>query len=267
MAKPLYTIENCSFSCPLEWGVSVFWREPNDDESWFHDLAAALEPDGIRLLSHRYLKPGVSQFMASTGVLIAPVNIVQRIKGRLQHAIRAMRPKALKGNYAIRSIGKVTRHTVEQYVAGQVAHHAYADPRFQARLQRYQISDDSVDLSQPRWTSHGCYWFNLHIVLVHRERWAESGAEVLSAVRGMIVRASAAKRLLLSRAGILPDHIHLLIGCPIEATPAELVLGFLNNLAFVHGMKAVFQFGGFVGTVGEYTHNAVVSDVQQSKGS
>jgi REP element-mobilizing transposase RayT len=219
MVQPLYTIENCSFSSPLEWGVSVFWREPNDDESWIGDLIAALEPDGIRVLGHRYSKPGVSQFMASTGVSVSPMNIVQRIKGRLQYVIRSMRPKALKGNYAIRSIGQVTRQTVEQYVSGQIAHHAYADPRFAARLQRYQISNNTVNLAQPRWTSHGCYWFNLHIVLVHRERWAEADDEVLSAVRSMVARASEAKRLRLARAGIFPDHIHMLLGCPIEATP------------------------------------------------
>jgi hypothetical protein len=35
---------------------------------------------------------------------------------------------------------------------------------------------------------------------------------------------------------------------------------FLNHLAFVHGMKPVFQFGAYVGTFGEYQQEAVVSD-------
>ena len=38
------------------------------------------------------------------------------------------------------------------------------------------------------------------------------------------------------------------------------MLAFLNNLAFVHGMKPVFQFGAYVGTFGEYHQGAVVSD-------
>ena len=58
----------------------------------------------------------------------------------------------------------------------------------------------------------------------------------------------------------MPDHIHLTLGCPIEVAPAEVVLAFLNNLAFVHGMKPVFQFGAYVGTFGEYHQGAVVSD-------
>ena len=57
-------------------------------------------------------------------------------------------------------------------------------------------------------------------------------------------------------AGILADHVHLVLGCPIQVAPDEVVLGFLNNLAFVQGMRPIYQFGGFVGTVGEYTTNA-----------
>jgi REP element-mobilizing transposase RayT len=105
-----------------------------------------------------------------------------------------------------------------------------------------------VDLSRPRTTAHAIYSYNLHIVFVHRERWAEVREEVLGELAGMIERVSRAKSIALSRAGLLPDHIHLTLGCPIEVTPLEVVLAFLNNLAFVHGIKPVFQFGAYVGT-------------------
>jgi REP element-mobilizing transposase RayT len=72
----------------------------------------------------------------------------------------------------------------------------------------------------------------------------------------MIVRVCEGKGYRLSRAGILADHVHLVLGCPIEVAPDEVVLAFLNNLAFVQGMRPIYQFGGFVGTVGEYTTNA-----------
>jgi REP element-mobilizing transposase RayT len=232
-----------------------------DEAGWFADLACATEPDGIRLLGHRFAKPGVSEFLVSSRPEVPPVKIVQRVKGRLQHLVRSDLPKALKGNYAIRSVGQVTRETVERYVAGQVEHHTFADERFTARLAQFQFEDASVRLDDPAWTSHGCYWFNLHIVLVHRDRWAETRDEVLGAVRDMILRSSAAKKFRLSRAGILPEHIHLVLGCPIDASPAQVALGFLNNLAFVHGMRAVFQFGAFVGTTGEYTNHVVQLDV------
>jgi REP element-mobilizing transposase RayT len=123
-----------------------------------------------------------------------------------------------------------------------------------------------VDLSQPRSTGSGRYWYNLHVVLVHRERWAEVREETLQRIHDMIIKASAAKEYWLSRAGILPDHIHLVLGCPIGVTPAEVALGFLNNLAHAHGMRPVYQFGGYLATVGEYTHHALRSETSLRRG-
>jgi REP element-mobilizing transposase RayT len=257
---PIYTRDNCSFSCPLQWGLTVFWRKPETDDHWFQDLAAATEVDGIRLLGHRFSDPTVSQFAVSTQAHVSPLLVVQRVKGRLQHLVRDRLPKAFKGNYAIRSVGNVARESVERYAADQLGHHRMADPRVQARLARFQIERPEIDLSQPRRTSHGVYWYNLHLVLVHQERLPEIREEVLERIRDMIIRASDTKGYLLSRAGILADHVHLVLGCPIEVAPDEVALGFLNNLAYVHGMRPVYQYGGFIGTVGEYTMGAMDSE-------
>ncbi len=258
--EPIYSRENCSFSCPLEWGLTAFWREPIRRDDWFSGLAAATEADGIRLLGHRFEEPLISQFAVSSQPHVTPALILQRVKGRLQYAVRDERPKALKGNYALRSVGRVTREVIESYVASQLDHHRMADPRVQELLERFQIHRPDVDLSQPRRTSSGIYWYNLHVVLVHRERWNEVREDVLEGVCDMIVRVAQAKGYLLSRAGILADHVHLLLGCPIDVAPADVALGFLNNLAFVQGMRAVYQYGAFVGTVGEYTTAALKSE-------
>jgi REP element-mobilizing transposase RayT len=228
-------------------------------DDWLNELATALEPDGIRLLRHRFAQPGVSQFALSTQSHVAPLRIVQRVKGRLQHLVRHRMPKAWKGNYAIRGVGRVTRETIDHYVASQLDHHPMADPRVQERLKRFQVERSDVDLQIPQRTAHGVYWYNLHVVLVHRERWMEIREERLCAVRDMIFRSSDAKGYLLSRAAILSDHIHLVLGCPIDVPPLDVALGFLNNLAYAHGMLPVFQFGAFIGTVGEYTHHAMVA--------
>ena len=87
---PLYSRENCSFSCPLQWGLSAFWRTPMSDDGWLADLIAATEPDGIRILGHRFAKPGVSQFAISTLRQVSPRQIVQRVKGRLQYLVRGV---------------------------------------------------------------------------------------------------------------------------------------------------------------------------------
>jgi REP element-mobilizing transposase RayT len=239
---PIYTRANCRFTGPNQWGPSVFWREPESDAGWFQALAAATEPDGIRLLGHRFANSSLRQFSVSTLAVVPPVFVVQRIKGRLQHLIRARRPKAFRGNYCIRSFGEVKREVVEQYVASQLDHHQMADERVNQALAKYQIVNQAVDLSQPRFTSHGMFWHNLHVVLVHRERWAEVREAVFQQVHEMIGKICRAKDYLLSRAGILADHVHLTLGCPIDVAPADVALSFLNNLAFVPGMKAIYQF-------------------------
>jgi REP element-mobilizing transposase RayT len=241
--RPIYARENCSFCCPLTWGVSVFWRAPVENAAWYRELAKALEPDGIRLLGHRFSNSRVSQFAVSTQAHVAPAEIIQRLKGRLQHAVQGLLPKALKRNFAVRSFGRVTRQTVEAYVASQLEHHRLADFRMQELLRQFQIHDPQVNLSQASRTAHGIYWFNLHVVLVHRERWSHAQEDVLSGVREMILRVASAKGFALSRAAILPDHVHLALGCPFDMAPADVALAFLNNLAFVHGMRPVYQFG------------------------
>jgi REP element-mobilizing transposase RayT len=135
-----------------------------------------------------------------------------------------------------------------------------ADPRAHALLERFQVAHGEIDLSRPRSSAHGIYWYNLHVVLVHRERWAEIREPVLERLRHMVEEVCRAKAYWLSRAGILPDHLHLALGSPHDVAPADVALAFLNNLAYVHGMKAVFQFGAYVGTFGEYHQGAVKSD-------
>jgi REP element-mobilizing transposase RayT len=217
-------------------------------------------------LGHRFVKPGVSQFLLSTLPDVAPLTIVQRAKGRLQHLVSNRLPKPLKRNYAIRSIGRVTRETVEGYVASQLEHHVMADPRVQERLRRFQIHCPQIDLSKARQTSHGLYWYNLHVVLVHRERWAETREDVIRGVHDMIVAACSAKGWLLSRAAILADHIHLAVGCTLAAAPLDVGISLLNNLAYVHGMRPVFQFGGYLGTFGDYDQGAVRSQTSLRPG-
>jgi REP element-mobilizing transposase RayT len=174
-------------------------------------------------------------------------------------------PRALKANYALRSFGRARREVVEEYVASQLGHHQMADERTQALLERFQIVQPEVKLQEHHSTAQGRYWYNLHLVLVHQQRWAEVRQQVLTDVRAMILKVCAKKNYALSRAGILADHVHLALGCPLEVAPVDVALAFLNNLAFVHQMRPVFQFGAYVGTFGEYDQGAVVGDVRRDE--
>jgi hypothetical protein len=52
-------------------------------------------------------------------------------------------------------------------------------------------------------------------------------------------------------------QIHLALGCGIEESPQNVALSYMNNIAYVHGMRSVLQFGCFMETVGEYDVGAV----------
>ena len=126
------------------------------------------------------------------------------------------------------------------------------DVRVDQRLKKFQIHCPDVDLSKPRRTTHAQYWYNLHVVLVNDCRYMEVRDDVLDLIHQMILDASAAKGHLLSRAAIVPDHIHLTLGCSLDESPEEVVLSYMNNLAHVCGMKAVFKYSYYVGTFSEY---------------
>ena len=88
-------------------------------------------------------------------------------------------------------------------------------------LERFRMADRAVDLSRPRESSHGRYWYNLHVVLENEGGWSEIDPSVLEAVWQMLLRAARAKSHLLSRASILANHVHLLLGCRPEEAPAS----------------------------------------------
>jgi REP element-mobilizing transposase RayT len=183
---------------------------------------------------------------------VSPPQLLRSVKGRLQHRLQGEFPQAFRRHYGLRSIGSVDRATIEQYVRGQAEHHPMADPRVQAAVQRCQIEFPDVDLSRPRRSSHGQFWYNLHLVFVHEERWREVREPALARARQMILATARKHGHLLSAGGIVPDHIHLTLGGKWEESPAEAALCYMNNLAYAAGMKPIFKFGFYVGTFGEY---------------
>jgi REP element-mobilizing transposase RayT len=255
---PLYTASNCKPAYRLYWSLTIFWKQPGlDADSWFPTLKDAVEPDGVRLLGHRFKTPEVSQFLLSTKPHVAPPNAIRSVKGRLQHIVRQQLPRAFQRNYALHSVGAASRAVVEDYIHSQLEHHPLADKRAEAMLRSYQVQHRGLDLSKPRSSSHGQFSHNLHLVFVHQGRWREIREEVLGAVHAMVLRASRARGHLLGNVGILPDHLHLEIGCGLEESPLEVALGYLNNLAYAQGMKPVYQYGFYVGTFGEYDLGAI----------
>ncbi len=257
--KPIYTPEQCMPAYQLNWALSFFADAPLPDaQSWLQPLSETLETeDAIRLLEHRLPSPDVIQFLASTKPPTAPAFLLQRLKGRLQYMIRDCRPKTFRRNYRLESVGSAKRNVIEDYIENQLRHHPMDDPRIQERFEWVQIVSHDVDLSQIRYTAHGQFIYNLHVVLEHAEGWCAVDPAFLKRTHDMILRICRKKGLLLSRAGIVANHLHLSIGCGIEDAPEELAMCFLNNLAYAHGMKAVYRFGYYVGTFGNFDLGAL----------
>jgi hypothetical protein len=112
-------------------------------------------------------------------------------------------------------------------------------------------------LERPRHTSHGEFIYNLHLVAVHQRRFAEAHDDFCRRTLEMLRGVAGKKNHLLSRVGLLLDHVHWTVGCGIEESPLQVGLSYLNNLAYAEGMRPLFQFGFYVGTFAPYDMNAV----------
>lgn len=263
--EPIYTAENCRLHYELRWSLTLFWKTAPETEDWLAELQTLTEADGVRILEHRFSQPDCSLFLVSTLPHVRPSVIPWSIKGRLQKIVRSRWPVAFQRNYDLRSIGSTKRDKLEAYVASQVEHHMADDPALGAVFSDLQIINPDVALSQPRFTAHARYWANLHLVLVHDWRHCETRPEVWIAVRDMLRRASNAKHHLLSRVGIVPDHIHLTLGIHPQESPLDVGLSYLNNLAYAQGFKPVFMSGFYVATFGEYDLGAVQESCNEGR--
>ncbi len=258
MPNAIYTSENVRVAFQLNWGYSLFWHDANPGELWLPKLCELCEAAGIRVLSHQLKTPTCSQFFVSTRPDLSPDKIPKGIKGRLQTLVRQTRPNAFQRNYDLHSIGSTQREKVEHYVAGQLAHHAEDDViENESNLADLQIINPEVDLSRFRLTSHARFRFNLHIVLRFSQAVSLHDSKSLGAVRKAIRSTAQKHQHLLSRAGLLQDHVHLVLGASLTSSPLNVALPYMNNIAWMLGQKPVLKSGCFIGTVGEYDRGAI----------
>jgi REP element-mobilizing transposase RayT len=256
--EPIYTAANCQAAYQLNWAVSFFPRSfIPAAESWFAELERVTEKDGVRILNHRCNPNRAVQFLVSTRPETAPADIVRSLKGRLQYILRDVLPKAFRRNYRIESVGSASRSAIEGYVSKQPERHPMADPRVQELFESVQIDHPEVDLSRIRYSAHGQFIHNLHVVLEYAAGWQAVDAEVLRATSDMIESVCADRGFLLSRAGIVVDHLHMTLGCGIDDAPMSVALAFLNSLASVDEMRPFYKFGFFAGTFGNYDLGAI----------
>lgn len=258
--QPLYTPANCKFAFQLRWGVTIHWRERVKESVWLEALQESLKIDEIKTLSWRNPAELMTQFALSTIPSHSPYFIIQRLKGRLQYTVREQCPKALRPHYAIRSFGTQERDVVEAYIAKQPTKHPMATARAQQIFEELLFRDPTVDLSVARSTAHGEYWHNLHVVLVHEDRWRDVHVERLKKTQKIILKTAAKHGCRISRCAILADHMHIAMSCALESSPEETVLAMMNNVAWVYEMKPVLCYSAFMGTFGEYDQRVMAGE-------
>jgi REP element-mobilizing transposase RayT len=258
MPQPLYTPGDCHVAYQLHWSLTLFASEPwPPADSWRQSLGDAVEADGVRILEFKRHSQDAGQFLVSTKPEAAPAQIVRSIKGRLQYLLRDKIPKFWRRHYCITSVGDASNGVLQGYVGGQVEHHPMADSRTVERLREMQFHDPSFDLATERASSHGRFINSLHIVLENADHLADTRKEWLTTSRDMVVAACQKKGWLLSRLGLVANHLHVLLGCDVTDAPRDVALSLMNNLAYAHGMKRVYESSFYVGTFGPYDHGAI----------
>ncbi len=259
--QPIYSRANLirtAFALRYSWAA---WSSSGQlsklpDTAW-RELQLAWESDGIRVLETRWTDE-VIQITFSTTPQVAPVLLASRAKGRLQYALRkAGTPATFSRKLSLRTVGAGDREYVEEYIRSQVRAERFVDPAFASFLESLVLDDPSVDLGQPSETASGRYWYNLHLVLVIQDRFRFGDHERLAALKDGSLRIAAHKGHRISTLSVMPDHLHVALRGNLEHSPEEIALGLLNNLAYHMGQNAVWQFGYYAGTFGDYRMNAV----------
>lgn len=258
---PIYSPENLhgvAYQLRYSWtGWPSRGELPELSPAVFSALEPLWEADGLRRLEHNW-QPQRVQITLSAKPHVSPVFLAARVKGRLQHALRQHgTPTDFSRKVSVRSIGdRRTDHIVE-YVRRQVDKEPVVDERFRELLRQYSMSDPSLDFSAPSESLSGRYWYNLHIVLVTQDRERIVDGPRLALVRDQSLGIAAKKGHKIGELSIVPDHLHIALRGDIEQSPQDIALSYLNNLAYALGQNAVWQFGYYAGTFGEYDMGAV----------
>lgn len=225
-------------------------------------LKPVWESDGIRVLEFVQVRPALLQFYLSSSPTISPSEMVRCMKGRLQHEVRTTQPIHFRRNYQLNSVGSAKGDVLDRYVQNQTSNHPMAQNRVQSMFEELQFHDARIDLAAPRTNAHGRFVVSLHLVIETEGGWRDVRRARLESYSHTIRKSCEKHRWLLSRVGILANHIHVLLGAEVTDCPEKVALSLLNNLAFSQSMKPIFKFSYYVGTFGPYDRGAIWNSVQ-----
>lgn len=259
--KPIYQADHLHGAYHLRFGWTGWSSTGAFPEQISPSLLARVatewENDGLRLLESS-LSRRMIQLTFSAKPQVSPVDLAARVKGRLQYCLRKSGLTfQFSRKLAVRSIGENRTAEVQAYVLRQAQKEPLGDERFRQFLKQFTVVDPAVDLSTPTESRSGRYWYNLHLVLVVRERHRIVDAARLTKIRDQSFQIGWKKGHAVSSLSVMPDHLHIVLRGNISHSAEQIALSFLNNLAFGLGQNAVWEFGYYAGTFSEYNMNAV----------
>jgi REP element-mobilizing transposase RayT len=223
---------------------------------WIAALAGDLKADALELESYTW-NSGAIHLTVAASPDVAPVWLAQRLKGRLDHTMRSRGTSvSFSRKVSLRAIGHNRTPVVEGYVRDQLKHVELADPRYRETLASVAVDDATVDLSEPAISSHGRYWYSLHVVFVVAGRYRVGEQSFLERLRERVMDVSKRLGCALKRVAVMPDHMHLALRGDPKLSPASIALGLQEATAEVAGCR-LWEDGFYVGTFGDYDYGAV----------
>ncbi len=260
---PIYSAEHVQPAFCLRYSWIGWLREPLSAPALYTPVLESLrerwETDGLRLLEWR-VRQDKFQITFSTTPLVSPVLLASRCKGRLQDALRkASFPHRFRRKRSVRSIGNNTTAQVESYIKNQVKKAAFVNADFQSKMRELTFVDPFVELSRPTASGHGIYWYNLHLVLVTRERYRIADWRLLRTIHDGCLKIARKKRYGISTLSVMLEHLHVAFRGDPRQSPQEIALAFQNNLAYLAG-EDLWMESFYVGTFSEYSMRAVRRD-------
>lgn len=231
-------------------------------------LLEAWEHDGLTVISRKW-SPEQMQFTFRAQADLSPVLIASRAKGRLDHALRkAGSPVTFSRRVGFRSLGENLSDTVLAYLAKQYDRVELADPRYIDSLRSAFWENPGFDASDPIPTTHGRYWFDLHLVMVTEDRYRIGRSLQPVAVRDGVLEwgrtLKANHRKVASGHGdpgvnsiaVMHDHVHVVFRGNISMSPLEMASDLWTRLNRLAGCR-MYQDRIYVGSFSEYTLHAV----------
>ncbi len=223
--QPVYLLNNCSPAYQLNWSLSVFGKDRLPSPEFVIDeLQAAIARDDLKILEFRTVDPNVAQFFISSQPKHSPAAIYSLDQRSLQYAARDYEWISFRRNYRIASLGSAKSSVLDDYVARQNQRHPMADSSVQAMLESLQFYDPSIEPAVLRRSCNGEFVYALQIVIETELSWAETRRDVLCAYREMIIETCQKQGWLLSRIGLLSNHMHILLSAGVDETPADIAL-------------------------------------------